>query len=162
WSDAFNYLTQHLTDKPTVILFDEISWMSTKDPTFVPLLKVWWDTTLQQYNNVMLVLCGSISTWIEENIINSTAFFGRISLQLELTELSLPECHQFLSHNGFKGSDYDLLTLLSVVGGVPWYLEQIDSHYTAQDNIQRLCFNNNGILVKEFDRIFYDLFSSRG
>src|SRR5580765_5061819 len=41
WSDAFATLSKHLTEKPTVILFDEISWMSSKDPTFVAKLKVW-------------------------------------------------------------------------------------------------------------------------
>lgn len=162
WSDAFAHLSKHLTHKPTVILFDEISWMGAHDPTFVPKLKVWWDTTLQHYANVMLVFCGSVSTWIEENIINSTAFFGRISLYLELAELTLPESSQFLRSNGFKGSHYDELKLLSVIGGVPWYLEQIASHYTADDNIKHLCFDKDGILVKEFDKIFHDLFLGKG
>lgn len=162
WSDAFAHLSNQLTDKPTIILFDEISWMGTKDPTFVPKLKVWWDITLQQFANVMLVFCGSVSTWIEENIINSTAFFGRISLHLELAELTLPESNQFLRSNGFKGSDYDELKLLSVIGGVPWYLEQITSHYTADENLKRLCFDKNGILVEEFDKVFHDLFVGKG
>src|SRR5438105_3830984 len=39
WSDAFAYLTRYLTEKPTVILFDEISWMGSKDPTFTSKLK---------------------------------------------------------------------------------------------------------------------------
>jgi uncharacterized protein len=162
WSDAFAHLSKQLTHKPTVILFDEISWMGAKDPTFIPKLKVWWDITLQHYENIMLVFCGSVSTWIEENIVNSTAFFGRVSLHLELAELTLPESNLFLRNNGFKGSDYDKFKLLSVIGGVPWYLEQISSHYTADDNLKHLCFDKNGILVEEFNRIFHDLFLGKG
>ncbi len=87
WSDGFAHLSRYLTNKSTVILFDEISWMSSKDPTFVPKLKVWWDLVLQNYPSVVLILYGSISTWIDKNIINSRALFGRVSLYLELTEL---------------------------------------------------------------------------
>lgn len=162
WSDVFAYLSRYLIEKPTVILFDEISWMGSKDPTFVSKLKVWWDLVLQNHPSTMLILCGSISTWIDKNIINSTAFFGRVSLYLELTELPIPRCRELLTLQGFKGSDLDFFKVLSVTGGVPWYLEQIQTYQSADDNIKRLCFEKNGLLVREFDRIFNDLFSSRG
>ncbi len=162
WTDGFAHLTRCLTEKPTVILFDEISWMASKDPTFVPKLKVWWDLVLQNHPSVVFILCGSISTWIDKNIINSTALFGRVSLYLELTELSLPQCRDFLHLKGFKGSDLDLFKILCVTGGVPWYLEQIQTDKSAEENIRRLCFEKEGLLVHEFERIFNDLFSSRG
>ena len=162
WSDAFACLTKHLIEKPTVILFDEISWMGSKDPTFTAKLKVWWDLILQNHPSVVLILCGSVSIWIDKNIINSTAFFGRVSLYLELAELSIPQCRELLYLQGFKGSDLDFFKILSITGGIPWYLEQIQTHQSADENIKRLCFEKNGLLVHEFDRIFNDLFSSRG
>lgn len=162
WSDGFAHLSKYLTETPTLILFDEISWMGSKDPTFISKLKVWWDLVLQNHSYVILILCGSISTWIDKNIINSTAFFGRVSLYLELTELSIPQCRELLSLQGFKGSDLDFFKILSVTGGIPWYLEQIQAHQSADENIKRLCFEKNGLLVHEFDRIFNDLFSARG
>lgn len=162
WTDGFDHLTRLLTKEPTVILFDEISWMAAKDPTFVSKLKNWWDLVLQNYPSLVLILCGSISTWIDKNIINSTAFFGRISLYLELTELTLPQCYELLRLRGFKGSELDFFKILCVTGGTPWYLEQIQTNQTADENIKRLCFDKNGLLVHEFGRIFNDLFSSRG
>jgi AAA+ ATPase superfamily predicted ATPase len=162
WSDGFAHLSRQLNSKPTVVLLDEISWMGFKDPTFTSKLKIWWDLVLQNHPSVILILCSSISTWIDRNIINSTAFFGRVSLYLELTELSIPQCKKFLNLRGFKGSDLDFFKVLSVTGGVPWYLEQIQSHQSADENIKGLCFEKNGLFVHEFDRIFNDLFSSRG
>lgn len=162
WSDAFDHLSKYLTTKPTVILFDEISWMGAKDPTFISKLKVWWDLVLQNHSSVILILCGSISTWIDKNIINSTAFFGRVSLYLELTELSLLQTKTLLKLQGFKGSDLDFFKILSVIGGIPWYLEQIQAYQNADENIKRLCFEKSGLLVHEFGRIFNDLFSKRG
>jgi hypothetical protein len=52
--------------------------------------------------------------------------------------------------------------LLSIVGGVPWYLEQFNPGMTADDNIKQLAFERSGLLVNEFDRIFHDLFNRKG
>ncbi len=163
WSDAFNHLSLHIKkDEPTVLLLDEISWMGSKDPTFIPKLKIWWDLYGQHFPKLIVILCGSVSSWIEENILNSTAFFGRISLQIDLEELSLPECAELLRKKGFKGSAYDLFKILSITGGVPWYLEQISPEQTADANLLRLAFSKGGIFTLEFDKIFHDLFDSRG
>jgi len=59
-------------------------------------------------------------------------------------------------------SDYDMYKLLSILGGVPWYLEQLNPGMTADDNIRQLAFEKNGLLVTEFDRIFHDLFNGKG
>ena len=158
WTDAFNHLSLCL-QQGDIVLFDEISWMGAKDPTFVPKLKAWWDL---QKSNILLVLCGSVSTWIEDNIINSTAFFGRISLTLTLDPLSIPESAELLRVLGFKASPFDMYKFLSVVGGVPWYLEQIDPRITIDENIKQLCFQKDGLLVLEFDRMFHDLFNGKG
>ncbi len=162
WSDAFAHLSLRLTSQPTVILLDEISWMSANDPTFVPKLKVWWDLVLQKYPHVVLIFCGSVSIWIDKNIINSTAFFGRISLYIELEELTLSESRALLNRSGDFRSELDIFKILSVTGGIPWYLEQIYPRHNADENIKRLCFQKNGLLVTEFQRIFCDLFEKRG
>lgn len=161
WTDGFLFLSKHL--KPgDIVLFDEISWMGLEDPTFIPKLKAWWDTVLSKSSPVLLVFCGSVSTWIEENILNSTAFFGRVSLTLNLEPLSIGEASEFLKKIGFKGSSFEQYKLLSILGGVPWYLEQIDPKHMADDNIKQLCFQRDGILVLEFQRIFHDLFNGKG
>lgn len=158
WSNAFEHLSLHV--KPgDIILFDEISWMGSKDPSFIPKLKAWWD---KQTSHLLLVFCGSVSTWIEENILKSTAFFGRVNLTISLEPLSIPESAEFLRALGMKLSHYDMYKLLSIVGGVPWYLEQFHPSLTADDNIKHLAFERNGLLVTEFHRIFHDLFNGKG
>jgi hypothetical protein len=161
WSYAFMLLSDRLTEEETVIFLDEISWMGSRDPHFIGKLKAWWDTVLSHKSNVQLVLCGSVSTWIEQNIINSTALFGRISLTVTLEELSLRESLEFLAALGIKGSPFELLTLLSVTGGVPWYLEQLSAHLLPIENIKKICFTAEGALFNEFDHIFHDLFDIR-
>ncbi|HSX20639.1 MAG TPA: ATP-binding protein [Gammaproteobacteria bacterium] len=161
WNYAFNALSSYISDQHTVILLDEISWLGDQDPTFVGKLKAWWDLTLSQRNNITLVLCGSVSIWIEENIINSTALFGRISLILTLEPLSLQESYTLLRLRGYKGSMYDVYKILAVTGGVPWYLEHISTQTMANENIKRLCFSPGGIFISEFKQIVNDLFKTK-
>lgn len=161
WADLFTLLASQIREGRVIILFDEISWMGSKDPTFIGKLKNAWDMEFKKNSELILVLCGSVSTWIERNIIRSTAFFGRISLYLTLEELPLSDCNGLLEVQGFRGSEYEKFKLLSVIGGIPWYLEQIKPKLNADENIKNLCFKKDGILVNEFDLIFHDLFTRR-
>jgi hypothetical protein len=135
--------------------------MGSKDPTFLGKFKNAWDMEFQKNPHLVLILCGSVSTWIEQNIISSTAFFGRISLYLTLDELPLNDCNKLLDMQGFRGSIYEKFKILSVSGGVPWYIQQVQPNLNSDDNIKNLCFNKDGILFNEFNLIFHDLFEKR-
>ncbi len=161
WGTLFTILAQNIPKGPVVILFDEITWMGSKDSTFLSKLKVAWDQFFQKNPHLILILCGSLSFWIEKNIINSTGFLGRISLKIHLQELELQECNALLNKLGFKGSAQEKLGALAVTGGVPWYIEQINPRLSVQENIRKLCFEANGIFVEEFQHIFHDLFGKR-
>jgi uncharacterized protein len=158
WSDAFEHLARHL-NSGDIVLLDEISWMGSKDPSFIPKLKAWWD---KQTTPTLVVFCGSISTWIEDNILKNTAFFGRVHLTITLDPLTIPESANLLYAAGFQGSAYDTYKLLSILGGIPWYLEQVPSGQTADETIKQLCFEKDSLLVLELDRIFHDLFNNKG
>lgn len=162
WSDAFRFLGAQIKDEETVVLLDEISWMGETDPNFLGSLKTWWDQYGSEKSQLMLVLCGSISIWIEENILSSTGFFGRIDLVIHLRPLSLPESVAFLRKKGFKGSIYEVFKILSVTGGIPWYLNLIDPHQTADENIYEICFAPSNQLINEFKTLFHDLFKKKG
>ena len=108
---------------------------------------------------LIIALCGSISSWIEKNILSSTGFVGRITIDLVLEELPLQACNAFWHPKETRVSAYEKFKLLSITGGVPLYLEQIDFNLPAEQNIRNLCFTQGGLLCREFDEIFSDLFS---
>lgn len=135
--------------------------MGSKDPVFLGKLKIIWEQHFQKNPNLILILCGSLSSWIEKNIISSTGFFGRISLKLNLKELSLYNCRNLLKSRGFKGSKQEELIAFALTGGVPWYIEQINPALSITENIRRLCFTPDGLFVEEFKYIFHDLFGKR-
>ncbi len=161
WSALFTLLAMHTREGRVVILLDEISWMGSGDPSFLGKLKNAWDLEFKKNPKLILILCGSVSTWIEQNIVSSTAFFGRISVLMKLDELPLDECKELLESRGFRGSSYEIFKVLGVTGGIPWYLEQIQAGMNADDNIRDLCFRQDGVLFNEFDHIFHDLFERR-
>lgn len=157
WGDLFWHLSEQTKTGKTLVVLDEISWMALDDATFLPKLKVAWDLYFTQNPTLIMALCGSISTWIERNILSSTGFMGRPSLVITLNELPLEDCNEFWNAGGHI-SAHEKLIMLSVTGGVPRYLEEIDSKLPVEKNIKDLCFTREGILFSEFEKIFSDLF----
>jgi len=162
WADVFWHLgNQAQKEKDLIIFFDEISWMGSKDPNFLGYLKTEWDKTFSKCPNLILILCGSVSNWIEENIINSTGFYGRISTKIKVEELPLNDCNHFWNAQRDRISAYEKFKILGVTGGVPKYLEEIIPTEPAEKNINYLCFRKEGLLYREYNQIFADVFSRR-
>lgn len=155
WSDALWAVGERVQSGKILLFFDEISWMGSKDPTFLGKIKNAWDQQLKKNDRLVFVVCGSASSWIEANLLSSTGFVGRISYTLTLEELPLPDCNRFWP-DGI--SAYEKFKILSVTGGIPKYLEEIDPKQDAEDNIKRLCFTRGGLLVEEFEQVFADIF----
>ena len=168
WTQAFAVLERLLPDKgKTVVLLDEISWMGQHDADFAGKIKDAWDTRFSKKRGLVMVLCGSVSAWIDENIIQHTGFLDRIAMRIELPEISLAESSGLVWGKSPQVSELEQLRMLSVTGGVPGYLEQLDPKASAEDNIHRLCFQPEGGLfrkggrIDEFDAIFNKVFARR-
>lgn len=160
WGDAFQVLATYFGNKHTLIFLDEISWMGQHDPDFTGKLKIAWDLYFKKNSKLRLVVCGSVSAWIQKNILESTDFVGRISLELCLKELPLKDAHRFWGKKSRQVSSLEKLRILSLTGGVPRYLEEINYNQSAEENYKNLCFSKNGFLLFEFLKIFNDVFGS--
>ncbi|MBF0197066.1 MAG: ATPase [Planctomycetes bacterium] len=161
WNEAFDTLSNLLSKvkRRKVVLLDEISWMASGDRDFPGKLKGMWDTRFKKLPNLTMVLCGSITSWINDNILHDKGFVGRVSLTISLGELSLAEANAFWGNKRVSSSEK--LKVLSVTGGVPRYLEEVQTHMDAGYNIKRMCFTPEGFLYSEFDQIFKDIFEKK-
>ncbi len=162
WGDIFTWLGKLTAEGRHIIVLDEVTWMGSFDSTFLGKLEVVWEKYFSKNPELIVILCGSVSQWIEDNILSSTGYFGRIALEITLEEFSLQTCDRFLQHLNFRGSNLEKLQLLSITGGVPWYIELFNPSISVSENIKTLCFRKNALLVKEFERLFHDLFGKRG
>ena len=159
WAEAFDFLDKVITGKSKVIVFlDEISWMGGYDDGFAGLLKNAWDMQFSKHKRLVLVLAGSVSAWIQKNILNAKGFVGRVSIDLNLTELPLSACCSFWGRRTTHVSMREMVDILSVTGGIPKYLQEINPRLSADENIRRMCFLPEGYLFKDFDSIFSDVF----
>jgi AAA+ ATPase superfamily predicted ATPase len=68
WSDALIALAKLTEKKKILILLDEISWMGAHDTDFPGKLKIVWDNYFSKNKNLILIICGSVSSWISENM----------------------------------------------------------------------------------------------
>jgi len=162
WDSLLYQLSRQTVEGQFVVVFDEINWMGSLDHTFLGKLKTAWDEQFKPNPQLILILSGSMSVWIETNILGSTGFMGRSSLEITLDELPLRQCNRFWEDQGGRISNYEKFKILSVTGGVPRYLEEIDPSVSGDENILRLAFAPEGILFTEFEKIFHDLFQRKG
>lgn len=161
WSDAFSTLAKLTASKECLIILDEISWMASHEADFAGKLKIAWDMDFKKNPRLVLALCGSVSSWIEKNILNHADFVGRISYTKNLQPLKLGYCAEFWGNRRNRIAPNEILTTLCVTGAIPKYLEEINPRSSAMDNIARLCFSPTGYLFQDFERIFNDIFSRR-
>ena len=161
WDFLFHNLAQYTKEGKVLIVLDEINWMGTKDPTFLGKLKTAWDIFFKKNPELIMILSGSMASWIEANILNSTGFFGRVDLDMVLHELPLNICNCFWGPYAESVSAHEKFKMLCITGGVPRYLESINPKLSTEENARRLIYRKEGLLFKEFNRIFTDVFKGR-
>ena len=68
-----------------------------------------------------------------------------------LRELPLDLCVKFWRGRENRLAPREIIDVLSVTGGVPRYLEEVDPSLSADGNIARMCFSEDGPLFKDFN-----------
>ncbi len=158
WRDSFIFASKMIGQKKTLLFLDEISWMAGSDPKFTSILKQSYDTEFHTNKKLTIILCGSITSWISDNILNSTDFLGRINLDILLRELPLKDASCFFSKDT---SPSEKLLFLLHSGGVPRYLKEYKKSISIPALVAQLSFKEGGLFYSEFERIFNDIFNTR-
>lgn len=156
WASVFDYLTAYFArqENKTVLFMDELQWLAVNRTLLVSLIKKYWDKQWKN-QNVMLILCGSVSSYMAKRVINSKALYGRINWELCLQPLLPNETFKLL--DGKRGKQETFLYSL-VLGGIPKYLQEIKKSKSFDQNINELFFTKNALFVEEYNRVFYSQF----
>jgi uncharacterized protein len=158
WLSVFDYLTRYFKQqkKKTILFLDEFQWLANNQSALVSIVKKYWDKHWSK-QKVMLILCGSISSYMVRSVVQSKALYGRINWELCLETMSPPEAWALLKE---KRSQDEIFQYLLSLGGVPKYLNEIETNRSLEQNLNRLCFTKNGYLVSEYQKIFYSQFKA--
>lgn len=166
WLDAFYMLERFLMERDDkksrlLIFLDEIQWMDTPKAGFMTGLEAFWNSWACYRHNVMLVVCGSSTSWILNKLINNHGgLYGRLTCEIELQPFNLYECEQFFASKGMSLSRYDIAQTYMMLGGIPYYLNYFNKALSVSQNIQAMLFDRGAPLKNEFDRLFSSLFTN--
>jgi hypothetical protein len=152
------HLQKHRRATKPVVFIDELPWLATHRSGFLEALSYFWNDW-GVTNRVLLVLCGSAASWMIKHVVrNKGGLHNRITMQLKVQPFTLGETEQYLQKLGVQYERYDIARLYFATGGVPYYLSGVKRGQSVAQNIDRMCFTEQGLLRYEFDGLFSSLF----
>ena len=163
WSEAFMALQKWIGSLPEgrkIIFIDELPWIDTPRSGFLGALEHFWNGWASARKDITLIVCGSATSWIINNIINNHGgLHNRLTHRISLQQFSLYECREYTRHYRLNMSDYQIMEAYMILGGVPYYWSLLDRRYSLHQNIDLLFFGPKGTgLTDEFDRLYASLF----
>ncbi len=172
WFDAFSSLKSLLgspdcyRDPETgkrIVFLDELPWMDSKGSDFKAAFDYFWNTYGSSENDLLLIVCGSATSWIINNILKDTGgFYNRITNQIHLMPFNLKECKELAKSRNLDFDDKTIAKAYMVFGGIGYYWNLLMPSKSLDQEIERLCFDERGALHYEFANLFRSLFSSNG
>ena len=164
WFEAFSQLYDFIIsrdDKRKVIFIDELPWMDGPRSSFLPAFENLWNGWLSARDDVMLIICGSATSWITKKIIrNHGGLYNRLTNQIYLEPFTLAECREYAESRKIKVLNRQIIEAYMVLGGIPFYWSLLVPSFSMAQNIDRLFFDKKAILKDEFSELFASLFKS--
>lgn len=165
WLDAFLLLEKFLQSrddgKRQVVFLDELPWLDTPRSNFIRAFEAFWNTWGCHRKNLMVIVCGSANSWIQDKLINNHGgLYNRVTYEMKLSPFHLSECEEFYKSNKVRMSRYDIVQSYMIFGGIPYYMGYISPSKSLAQNIDMMFFRSNAVLRDEYDRLFSSIFTS--
>ena len=164
WLEAFDALIKILEaskEQKKVVFLDELSWMNGMDGSFLTALEWFWNSWASLQDNLKLIICGSVTSWMITNIIDSKGgLHNRVTHEIALHQFTLHETELYLLNRGFNWSRLTILQAYMCLGGVPYYLSLLSASESLAENLDKLFFDRDAELQKEYSRLYKTLFKS--
>lgn len=164
WMEAFFLLSQLLEkglseSQRCVIFIDELPCFDSPRAGFIQAFSHFWNTWGQKHPQVLLIVCGSATTWMIKNIIDSHGgLHNRITHEMHLRPFTLNETEAMLQSMQINWERLSILQIYMVMGGVPYYLSLLRKGESVAQAIDRLYISTNANLQSEYKRLFASLF----
>ena len=147
WFQALSSIAELPLSAKKLLIIDEFPYMVKGNPSIPSILQKIWDEGLRD-KDVMIVLCGSAMSFIENEILSEkNPLYGRATGILKMNEMSFYEAIQFLPNY----SAFDQITAFAILGGIPHYLKQFDDGQSLAENICESILSRGSILYNEVE-----------
>lgn len=166
WFDAFDLLIKLLEQENVyrynnkrVVFIDEAPWMDAPKSDFKAGLDYFWNSWGNSQDDLILIICGSATSWIINNLLSDTGgFYNRLTKRIKLKPFDIKETKELLEYNNLKFSNREIVETYMIFGGIPYYINLLDYRLSLSQNIDVLFFNENGDLAFEKDLLLSSLF----
>lgn len=164
WMNAFFILSELLETRLSenqrcTIFIDELPCFDTPRSGFIQAFSHFWNTWGQKHPQVLLIVCGSATTWMIKNIIDSHGgLHNRITHEIHLRPFTLNETESMLQSMQIHWDRLSILQIYMIMGGIPYYLSLLQKGESIVQAIDRLYFSANANLQSEYKRLFASLF----
>ncbi|MDO4511653.1 MAG: ATP-binding protein [Bacteroidales bacterium] len=164
WNEAFHQLEDWLESLPEgkkVVFIDELPWMDTVRSNFIRALDHFWNSWATARKDIVLVVCGSATSWIIDNIVmNYGGLHNRLTKKIHLRPFTLHECELYCKseHFGYKRSH--IMEAYMAIGGIPYYWSFLTKGLSVAQNLDRMFFDEDGELAQEYDALYASLFKN--
>ncbi len=163
WLEAFGQIKKCITkskQKKKVIFIDELPWFDTPKSNFIRALEHFWNSWASARTDIVLIVCGSAASWMINKLINNRGgLHNRVTQRMRIEPFTLKECEQYSKSKKMNLDHYHIIQLYMVLGGIPFYWDEVEKGLSATQNINKICFSKNGLLRTEFQNIFKSLFN---
>lgn len=164
WMNAFFILSELLETRLSenqrcTIFIDELPCFDTPRSGFIQAFSHFWNTWGQKHPQVLLIVCGSATTWMIKNIIDSHGgLHNRITHEIHLRPFTLNETESMLQSMQIHWDRLSILQIYMIMGGIPYYLSLLQKGESIVQAIDRLYFSAHANLQSEYKRLFASLF----
>ena len=100
WREAFlllRKLLEGIRSRRKVILIDELPWLAgPQSSEMISELGYFWNSWADSQRNIILVVCGSATSWMLDNVIRDYGgLHGRLTETIKLAPFTLAECQKY-------------------------------------------------------------------
>ena len=163
WLEAFFEL-EHLLEmnqsERKVVFLDEVPWLDTPRSGFLSALEAFWNGWASFRKDIVLVVCGSATSWIVKKIIrNKGGLYNRVRTRIKLFPFTLAECERYANselHLGYGRRE--IMECYMALGGVAYYWSILERGLSPAQNFDALFFGPQDGLRTEYDELYRSLF----
>jgi uncharacterized protein len=164
WYEAFHLLEAFLASLPEgkkVVFIDELPWMDTTRSNFIRALDHFWNSWATTRKDILLVVCGSATSWIIDNIVmNYGGLHNRLTRKIHLNPFTLHECELYCNAQKLGYNRKLILEAYMALGGIPYYWSFMKKGLSVAQNFDRMFFGEDGELAHEYDALYASLFKN--
>lgn len=154
WEIIFETITDYARiqrDQNIFLVFDEIHWIAKRNSGFVSKIKKVW-LSWEKAGNIKVVVCGSSSRFFDDKVSRASSVLRGLRTRADLwvRPFSLRETKTFFFPNW---TQEEVCLIYMMVGGVPYYLNQIPKTKNFIGSVNKAFFTQSTIFLDELDEV---------